>query len=113
MAKKVAIAKVQTPPPANSTANSATAMPTITAINSRTAFDPLCPTVTFNPTMAAIGAKKASGCPAKRSAITHATTAAAVCCAIGQTEYADRRSTVSIIRAPFGRSAQVVVSFWV
>ena len=98
MAKKVASARVHTPPPANSTTNSATAMPTTTPINSRTAFDPLRPRVTLRPTMAAIGAKKGSGCPANRTAITHAATAAAVFCAIGQTEPAHRRSTVSIIR---------------
>jgi hypothetical protein len=48
--------------------------------------------------MAAIGPKKGSGCPTNRTEITHAVTAAAVCCAIGQTEYAHRRRTVSIIR---------------
>jgi hypothetical protein len=58
MAKKVAGAKVQTPPPPNSTTNSATAMPTTTPINSLMAFDPLRPKVTFRPTMAAIGAKR-------------------------------------------------------
>jgi hypothetical protein len=55
-------------------------------INNRTAFDPLRPTVALRPTIAAIGAKKGSECPARCTAIIHAITAAAVCCAIGQTE---------------------------
>jgi hypothetical protein len=97
MARKVAAARVQTPPAPSQAAPSPTRTPINTPASSRTALDPRRPSAALSPTTAATGAKKGPSWPATRTAISQATTAAALCCASGQAKLIHRCNAVQTI----------------